>query len=384
MKALTVSHLYPNTSEPYKGVFVAELTSALRQYVDIRVAAPLSWFPVLRPRREIPNHCDVAGTRIYHPRYPAMPKPLRNVRWIPYQAALDRTLRTVAAEDFIPEILHAHWVYPDGYAAAKLAKRIGAKSVVTVHGHASLGLGIQGLTTSKCRESLQLVDLIITVSEELREILITQFGVSPERIRVIHNGIDPGKFEYRDRETARRTLGLALNRPVILCVARLSAEKQIHLLIEAISRLPETPLQVFIVGDGPLRSDLHSLIAALGLQNRVILTGGIPHQSLADWYYASDLFCLTSAHEGCPVVVHEALACGVPVISTPVGAVPDLIDPGENGLLTGPDPDSIAAALKNALSRTWNRTKIGTEGQIHTWQDVAEKTVFEFERLLHS
>jgi len=382
MNVLTVSHLYPNPDEPYKGVFVAELASALRKFVDIRVAAPLSRFPLIRPKGAVPARNKVDGTLIYHPRYLAMPKPLRNARWIAYQAALAKTLQEISAEGFIPEIFHAHWLYPDGFTAAKCAKLIGAKSVVTIHGHASLGLGIRGLPTSKSQEALDNVDLVIAVSEELREILMTQFGVKAERIRVLHNGIDPAKFSFRERETARRALGLPLNRPLILCVARLSEEKQVHLLIEAISRLRDLSLQAFVVGDGPLEGDLRKLIASKGLQNQIILTGGVAHSSLADWFSAANVSCLTSAHEGCPVVVHESLACGTPVVSTPVGAVPDLIRPGENGFLTEPDPAAIAVAIRAALERDWNRATISEEGQGHTWEEVARETVSEFKRLL--
>lgn len=383
MNVLTVSHLYPNRNEPFKGVFVAELSSALQNFCNLRVAAPLSRFPLLRPQRDVPERDEVDGTSIYHPRYLAMPKHLRNARWISYQRALSETLHDISEDGFIPDVLHAHWLYPDGLAAAKCARRIGAKSVVTIHGHASLGLGIKGLPTPKCQEALDQIDLVITVSEELREVLETRFGVDAERIRVIHNGIDPDKFNYRDRETARRKLGLPLNRQILLCVARLSVEKQLHLLVDAISRLPDVSLQAFVVGEGPLRKDLGNLITQKGLQNQIILTGGITHHSLPDWYYAADLFCLTSAHEGCPVVVHESLACGVPVVSTPVGAVPDLIRPGKNGYLTEPDPDSIAAAIKATLLQDWNRAMIAEEGQTHTWERVAKKTMSEYGRLLH-
>jgi teichuronic acid biosynthesis glycosyltransferase TuaC len=382
MKVLTVSHLYPNRNEPFKGVFVAELSSALRRHVDTRVAAPLSWFPVLRPHPNLPRRDQVTGTVVYHPRYLALPKPLRNVRWLPYRSALDRTLRDLSNEDFIPDILHAHWLYPDGLAAAKAARRIGAKSVITIHGHASLGLGIRGLATPKCREALHLVDLVIAVSEELKDLLITRFGVEAERIRVLHNGITPEKFAIRDRESARRTLGLPLNRPIMLCVARLSEEKQVHLLVEAISRLPDPALQTFVIGEGPLRRDLQDLIHRKGLQNRIILTGGVAHESLADWYFSADLFCLTSAHEGCPVVVHESLACGVPVVSTPVGAVPDLVHPGENGMLTQPNAESIATSIQSALHHDWNRSAIAAAGRHHSWDGVARKTVSEYEDLL--
>jgi teichuronic acid biosynthesis glycosyltransferase TuaC len=382
MKVLTVSHMFPNPLEPFKGVFVAEISSALQKFVEIRVAAPLSWFPFLRPQREIPHCIEHGGVSVHHPRYLALPKPLRDVRWLTYQYALDRVLGDLKKEEFRPDILHAHWLYPDGLAAAKAARRIGAKSVVTIHGHASLGLGIRGLATPKCREALHLVDFVIAVSEELKELLMTRFGVEAERIRVLHNGINPEKFAIRDRESARRTLGLPLNRPIMLCVARLSEEKQVHLLVEAISRLPDPALQTFVIGEGPLRRDLQDLIHRKGLQNRIILTGGVAHESLADWYFSADLFCLTSAHEGCPVVVHESLACGVPVVSTPVGAVPDLVHPGENGMLTQPNAESIAFSIQSALHHDWNRSAIAAAGQHHSWHGVARRTVSEYEDLL--
>lgn len=382
MKVLTVSHLYPNEVDPFKGVFVAELTSAIRDQAEVRVAAPISWFPILRPQGEIPPFTNRRGTFVYHPRYLALPRTMKNARWITYQQALGRIIDDLAREDFRPDILHSHWLYPDGFAAAKVAQTVGAKTAVTIHGHASLGMGIRGLATPKCREALELTDLVIAVSEELRQILITSFGVSPERIKVIHNGIDPGKFLYRDRETARRALGLALNRPIVLCVARLSEEKQIHLLVDAISRISDPSLQAFILGVGPLQHELQELIVRKGLRNRIILNGGVAHESLADWYCAADVFCLTSAHEGCPVVVHEALACGLPVVSTPVGAVPDLVFPGENGFLPKPTPDSIAAAIKESLTHGWDHAKISEEGRTHTWARVADLTTSEFARLL--
>lgn len=382
MKVLTVSHMYPNPIEPFKGVFVAELTSALQKFVDVRVAAPVSWFPFLRPQRGIPNQIENREISIHHPRYLAMPKVLRNERWRSYQTALDRVIQDLEVEGFRPDILHAHWLYPDGYTAGRVAKRIGAKSVVTIHGHAALGMGIGGLATPKCEEALQQIDLIFAVSEELREILTTRFGVGSDRIRVVHNGIDPRKFAPRDQEAARRALGLPLNQPILLCVARLSEEKQIHLLVEAISLLQDIPLQAFVIGNGPLRPYIQDLIDRKGLKNRIILTGGIAHESLADWYFASDLFCLTSAHEGCPVVVHESLACGVPVVSTPVGAVPDIVQTRANGMLTAPTAESIASSIESALHHDWNRAAIAEEAKHHTWDAVARRTISEYERLL--
>lgn len=380
MKVLTVSHLFPNPETPLTGVFVGELASALSsQAEDVRVLAPVSCFPILRNRAKVPKERRHNGVPVTHPRYLALPSRLFRYRWIPYFLA---TRKHCMRENFQPDIIHSHWIYPDAFAVSKWARRTqGAKLVATVHGHATLGKGMIGVPSHHLQEALHYQDHIITVSEQLKTVLQNDFGLPEEKISVIHNGIDPERFRFITKQAAREQLGLG-DGSILLCVARHSPEKRLDALIDAVAEMGDANLQLYLIGDGPLRNQLQAQIDRLGLQNRVFLLGGVPHDQLSPWFHAADLFCLSSAHEGCPVVIHEALSCGLPVVSTPVGAVPDLLNSPELGTLSGPSPQDLAESIRCGLKRHWNHDLIRSEGQSHQWEAVAEKTLAIYDKLI--
>jgi teichuronic acid biosynthesis glycosyltransferase TuaC len=372
MRTLTVSHLYPNPAQPLLGVFVEQLAMALGRQSRHAVVAGLPHMPLLRPAPRLPLRSSEGGLAVFRPRYLALPSLLLKQRWRPYLAALQTAAKGFEA---LPEVAHAHWLFPDAYAVARWARPLGIPSVVTIHGHASIGLGIKGVQTVRHREALAALDGIVAVSDELRELLKGEFGVPNEKIRVIHNGVEAKCFRPGSQEEARRELGLPLNRPLILAVARLSPEKKLERLIDAAALCSTRGLRFSIVGEGPMEEELRGKIALREMQGRVTLEGGVMHGKLPLWYQAADVVALVSAHEGCPVVVQEALACGTPVVSTRVGAVPDLVRAGENGLLCAPEAEALAAAIDAALARPWDRGAIAAEGMGHTWDAVAGRTL---------
>jgi len=173
-----------------------------------------------------------------------------------------------------------------------------------------------------------------------------------------------------------------LNRRVVLSVARLSQEKRHDVLLDAVARCPVRDFQVHLVGGGPLTVEVREAINRAGLENRVFLEGGVAHDDLPDWFAAADLFCLSSAHEGCPVVIHEAMACGLPMVSTRVGAVPDLLG-AEAGVLCSPnDAAALAEALSTALGRGWDPEAIAREGAHHSWDGVSRRLLSLYARLI--
>lgn len=379
MRLATFSHLYPNIADPLKGVFVAELVRALSRRTGGFVIAPVSSVPFLRPTTAVPLEDHDGAIPVFHPRYFPLPGVLIHQRWRTVLGALRRGL---AAAQTSPDLIHSHWTYPDGYAAIRHAAGGKLPTVLTIHGHASLGLGLQGIRLPFHAGTLHATDRIIAVSAELAAILRDQFSVPQEKIRVIHNGIDPTRFHPGDRAQSSQRLGLESGRPLALTVARLSPEKRLDRLIDAFAHVRDPDLQLVILGNGPLHASLSARIDSLGFGGRIFLRGGIPHTDLPDWYRAADLFCLASEHEGCPVVVHEALACGVPVVSTPVGAVPDLLIPGKTGILSDPSAEGLANAIDEALACPWNRAAIAAEGARHTWDEVAERTVAIYRELV--
>ena len=376
MKILFASHLYPNPAEPLVGTFVAELARAMAAQAAVSVVAPVTWMPGMRARKGIPTKRREGAVEVFHPRRLACPGPLRNLRWRAHLAALRAAGLTGPWA-----VIHSHWIDPDAYAVSHWEGSQGALLVATIHGHAGLGLGLHGRPSPLIRKALHRTHHLVAVSSELKIILVGDFGVAAERVSVLSNGMDPARFRLEDRAAARQRLGLPVNRRLVLNVARLSPEKRHDLLIEAVARCPERDFDVRLVGGGALESGLRASIQSAGLQDRIFLQGGIAHDQLPDWYAAADLFCLSSAHEGCPVVILEALACGVPIVSTRVGAVPDLVE-AEAGFLSEPgDAMALSQALALGLRRSWDRERIARRGGARTWDAVACQLLGLYQRL---
>ncbi|HET8872328.1 MAG TPA: glycosyltransferase, partial [Gaiellaceae bacterium] len=149
--------------------------------------------------------------------------------------------------------------------------------------------------------------------------------------------------------------------PKIIAVGRLKAPKDFLTLVRAASRLPEGA-ETLIVGEGPDRLRLEQEINALGVTERVRLLGeryDVP-KLLAD----ADVFVLSSASEGMPVSVLEAMAAGLPVVSSRVGGVPELVVDGETGILVRPgDASALAAALSGLITDPAKRRSLGAAGR---------------------
>ena len=144
----------------------------------------------------------------------------------------------------------------------------------------------------------------------------------------------------------------------------LSERKGFHLVMEAMARLRKRwpTLRFAIVGgdgaEGAMAGELRQLAARLKIADRVVFAGPRKSEELASWYGAADLFVLASSHEGCPNVVLEALACGTPVVGTPVGNVPELLDSPEVGIVVERTADALAAGIDAALERGWDRDRV--------------------------
>jgi glycosyltransferase involved in cell wall biosynthesis len=199
-------------------------------------------------------------------------------------------------------------------------------------------------------------------------------GTPPNKVAVIPNGADPHKFHPLPKEDCRTRLDLP-NQPLILSVGALTENKGFHRLIKAfrivIERVPEKNVHLRIVGEGPYRPQLESLIASLDLSQRVRLVGAVPHNNLPLWFNAADLFCLCSAREGWPCVVVESLACGTPAVATDIWGIRELITSDSFGLMTTLDEEDIAKKILRALSTSWDRDRIVGYAQNYAWERVA-------------
>jgi glycosyltransferase involved in cell wall biosynthesis len=186
---------------------------------------------------------------------------------------------------------------------------------------------------------------IVTTGEKLRLQVIEETGVPADRVVSIPTGIDLERFRTGDARAARIAAGLEPEAFVIGIVATLRSWKGHRYLLEAFARCDLRESRLVVVGDGPQREALETLSRELGIAERVTFAGN--REDVAPWLRAFDLFCLPSyANEGVPQALMQAMACGLPVVTTPVGSIAEIVEDGVSGLLVKPES---ADALRDAI-----------------------------------
>ncbi len=192
--------------------------------------------------------------------------------------------------------------------------------------------------------------MIVTTGEALRRDLIDRLGLPADRVASIPTGIDTARFSPpADKAAAKRALGLDPSLCYIGIVATLRSWKGHRYLLEAFAQLNRPDTHLLIVGGGPMQEVIEAKIAELGLTGRVTLTG--QRNDPENWLRAMDIFCLPSyANEGVPQALLQAMACGLPIITTPVGAILEAVRDGESALIVPPkDASALATAIGGLL-----------------------------------
>jgi teichuronic acid biosynthesis glycosyltransferase TuaC len=390
VKVLVFTSLYPNNVWPERGVFIRE---RVRHYAragdcDVKVVAPVPYAPRMLVGRygsfsQVRRREMVDGLEVIHPRYILIPKVGMTVHgWMMYRSVLP-SVREIR-RDFDFDLVDAHFVYPDGFAAARLARYFGRPLVVSARGSDINLFRTFPFIRRQIQTTLAAAAGVIAVSSALQDAMV-ELGTPRDSIAVIPNGVDSARFHPMPRQGARATLGLPPG-PMILCVGNLSANKGFHLVVDAVASLAAEEgmqdLHLAIVGEGPFRAELARTIQARGITDRVRLVGHTPHDALRLWYGAADAFCLASAMEGMPNAVLEALACGVPVVATAAGGIPEIITSEQIGILSERNSHALALALGTALRRDWDRAKIAEFARQRTWDRTAADVLRVFENVL--
>jgi len=383
MNVLTFTSLFPNSIVPNFSAFIARrmVFWAARHAERWAVIAPVPYFPNLPISTPWDLYSKVSreeklGTwRVLHPRYFMVPKLSTRVQGTSMALFSMGDVRRLIADGKGFDLIDAHYVYPDGYAALKLAKALGVPLVVTARGtDINLYPNLPGIR-NKIRKVLHKADAVVGVSHALIDRMI-KLGAFPDRCHYIPNGVDLNAFRpvNRSSNVPQRRL---------LAVGNLKPEKGFSFLLEAIQILKsEYPdLRLSIVGSGPEESRLRAKCSQLGIQKQIMFLGTIPHSEMPEYYRKADVFCLSSLREGCPNVIMEALATGIPVAATPVGGVPQLVRDGVNGFLAkGHSPEAIAHAIVRVLEGIWNLDEIRSTVEGRSWDKVADEIQGVFQK----
>lgn len=392
MRVLVLSSVFPNSKDPLFGVFVKERIKRCASSCEVVVVAPVAWFPFNRTfrgakRSVVPSQEIQDEMTVYHPKFFSVPGMCKSLDGVFYFLSVLPLLRRLRRE-FSFDLIDAHFVYPDGLAACLLAKTFGCPVTITLRG--TIGkLAKFFLRRKQIRWALKFATRIFTVSASLRDIAV-ELGSHREKIQVIPNGVDETLFQRSNQAGARRRLDVPMDRTILLSVGALSLRKGHQRIIEVLPRLvASNPRLLYVViGGGGAEGDtgplLRRMSVELALEAHVRLVGPLPHEKIADWLNAADVFCLATSNEGMANVLVEALACGVPVVTTRVGGNAELIADGENGLLVPlGDADALLRALMRAFDTAWDRDRIAAAMIGRTWEAAAAQVIRQWDAALN-
>jgi glycosyltransferase involved in cell wall biosynthesis len=320
--------------------YVAGLLPALEGRFDVVVAAHGDG-----PLREASR---AAGARFV---------PLRHVRrpLHPARDLLGLLELVVLMRRAAPDIVHANSSKAGvlGRLAAALA---GVPiRIFTVHGwaFAASSGAVSVLYRWADRLMAPLTTLTICVAERERTSGLAARTCCEERTVVIPNAVDVGAAPLARHEGGP---------PLIVAVGRLAEPKDALTLVRAFAAVRERPFTALLVGDGPDRPPVEAEVRRLGLEDAVTLTG--TRDDVPELLARADVFVLSSRSEGAPLSILEAMAAGLPVVSSCVGGVPELVADGETGLLVPPgDPAAMAAALGRLVADAGLRRRLGAAGR---------------------
>jgi glycosyltransferase involved in cell wall biosynthesis len=371
MKILTFSTLFPHANRPVHGIFVE---TRLRQLVasgqvESKVVAPVPWFPFRHAtfgdyalHARAPADERRHGIEVLHPRYPLIPKiGMTLAPLLLAQAAKPAIRRLLERYDF--EAIDAHYLYPDGVAAAILGRHFGKPVVMTARGTDVTLIPRYRLPRAMILWAARSAAALITVSRSLKDGLVA-LGVRPEHVTVLRNGVDLEQFRPSDRETTRARLGLG--NTTLLSVGHLIERKAHHLAVGALALLPDATL--IVIGDGPERGALASLAQRKGVAHRVRVLPAMSQEALREYYGAADALILASSREGWANVLLESMACGTPVIASNVGGASELVTaPAAGVLFEERTAQGLATAVRRLLSAYPDRGATRRHAEQFSW-----------------
>lgn len=339
MNILVISGLYPNRVRPHWGVFIHRQAVALSALGhSLRVIAPIAWAPPVVSRferwrryRGVAETEEIDGIRVERPRFLRPPGDW----FLPWEALVMRRCveRAVRRDPPGPvDVVHAHLVMPFGFAAVRLARRLGVPLVTHARGDDLNLLAERGPRfTSMAREALAGSAKVVAVSGALAA---TAHSQGARQVTVVRNGIE-ACFAPGAGAAERKNLGLPTEARIACYVGWLMESKGLRCLWRTFSGLARRfdDLHFVAVGSGDGEGWLRAEAERAGLSKRVRLVGALPPEGVARVLRASDIFLFASAREGMPNAVLEAMASGLPVVAMQVGGIAEVISDGENGCL---------------------------------------------------
>ena len=380
LKIAVVTRYFPSSGEPAQGRSLYETLRIVSRRADVRVFYPNAAYPrIFQPRSRTYSQLDPGfrppEVNVSYFSYPALPlisRPLNG--WMAARTLLPHV------RAFGPDLVFGCFLYPEGFAALKIARSLDVPAATMSIGSDLNRIGDR-ITLRHTRTVLRQSDGLVTVCEDLRRTAVA-LGAPAGKSRAILNGCDLRVFHPADRAQARERLGIDPNFEVVVYVGRMDLKKGLRELVQAAAELHHRRprLHCYLVGRGPDRPAVEETIRDCEAGSCVHLIPGCAFDEVAAWMTAADVFTLPSYMEGCPNVVLEALACGRPVVATRVGGIPEIVSEACGSLVPPQDSASLAQSLGAVLDRPWNATDLSAHNS-RSWDAPASELMQAFESL---
>lgn len=314
---------------------------------------------------------------------------------VPYLADYtSRLSRFVAEEGTAYDLVHSHY-WLSGDVGADIAREWGVPHVVSYHSIGAQKQRAGGEPESPARleaeARMAAADRVFASTAGEAEDIGALFGLPPERLHVVHGGVDTELFRPRDRAAARRAAGIAEHERVVLFVGRLEPFKGPDILVRALAEMRDASnVRLVLVGGSEEERSaawLDRIAAGLGVGARVRWQPAIPQADLPDFYASADVCAVPSFHESFGLAALEAMACGTPVVAADVGALSSLVRDGETGrLVRGHEPRAFAAALEELLEDPERASRMGASARARarefTWSRSVDETLDGYRSVL--
>ena len=343
MRLALITSSYPSASGQIGGSFVRQFVLALSRagvecvvIAPVSVTAPRNWPLDLRESREQNGGTAVRVLRPRYASFSAKQMPGFNTARLTLRSFTDCVSRTLRRIDWSPDLVYGHFLYPAGYAAVRLGDRYGRSSVVSV-GEGEFW-SVRPFGFEKATRDFRSASGLLAVSSDVRDGLTRDLAIPADKIRVFPNGVDLTLFKPGNRLEARHAFGISDGQFVIAFVGHFDRKKGLEFLLGAARGL--AGVAMLLVGTG--HADTEGC--------RIAFKGALPHSDVPRALAAADVFVLPTQVEGSCNSVLEAMACGLPIVTSNGKYMDDIVD---DDVAVRVDPMDVSA-IREAIVALMN------------------------------
>lgn len=373
-KLLVLASTFPRWSNDTNPPFVFELTRRLTDNFSVTVLAP--HYPSSKITEKM-GKIKVYRFRYFFEKYEKLagnggilPTLKSNKLYyfiVPFFLISEIVTTIRLVNKLKPDIIHAHWIIPQGLAAYLNFLINKTPYVITSHGSDLHSLGFNFVKKIILNHAKKITVVSRYLKDEVGKI-DTKLLLKTE---VIPMGVDTKQFSS-NKYSVNIKNKYNSNGKIVLYVGRLSPEKGVKYLIDAmpliLNKMPKTKL--LIIGNGPIKQELENQVKKLNLESKIIFLGAVEHNKLPPYFATADIFVLPSIKEGFGLTVIEALASACPVISTGVGGIKDIVPP--TNLIKEKSAESISKKVIETLKKNKTDTLIKTS---FNWTEISKKYI---------